>query len=408
MAKIEAGRVTLQEHDFDLHQLLDDLGEIFRLRAQAKHLQLLITHDPATPRFVCADESKLRQVLINLLGNALKFTIVGRVTLSVEVAGVTAAGVTAAGCRLAFVVQDTGPGIQPDVMAAIFEPFVQGKGDAQVEGGTGLGLPISRQFARLMGGDLTVASAGVAGQGSCFTLEAPVRVVTEPNQRSAPHGAQPRAIGLAPGQPLYRLLVADDRAESRKLLADLLTQLGFAVRTAGNGAEALQVWEEWAPQLIWMDMRMPVMDGHEATRRIKATPQGQTTVVVALTASVFIEQRASVLADGCDDFMGKPFRQEEIVACLVRDLGVQMLYADPAPARSSAPEPTPVLAANSLSAQWIAQMCAAVMAADTVSIQNLIAQIDAEFPAFANILYDRLNDFDYPTLLDLLTHSQEI
>ena len=318
MAKIEAGRITLQEHDFDLRRLLDELDALFRLRATAKGLMLHVTCDPDVPRFVHADESKLRQVLINLLGNAIKFTTEGSISLRVrrtEEAGI---------CNLIFTVQDTGSGITPDDMAHIFEPFVQAVNGRMGQEGTGLGLSISQQFVRLMGGELTASSAGVSGQGSRFQFSVPMCLATDAESVESPKVS--RAIGLEPGQGEYRLLVVDDRMESRKLLADLLAQLGFVVHTAKNGLQALKIWEEWQPHLIWMDMRMPVMDGREATRRIKATAQGQATIIIGVSASVLTEQRALMLADGCDDFVRKPFREDEIVGRLVKHLGVRMRY----------------------------------------------------------------------------------
>ena len=399
IAKIEAGRIVLLEHDFDLHHMLADLVALLRVRAEAKGLALILDQGCEVPRFVHADESKVRQVLINLLGNALKFTAAGGITVSVQMAAANATGVA----TLVFAVADTGLGIHPDELAVVFEPFIQTKSGAQTAGGTGLGLPISRQFARLMGGDLTVASAGMPGQGSCFTLSVPVRVVTALSQLVQQPLLRQRAIGLEPGQPVYRLLVVDDRAESRKLLADLLTQWGFAVRMAENGAEALQVWEEWAPHVIWMDMRMPVMDGHEATRRIKATPQGQATVVVALTASVFAAQRAAVLADGCDDFVGKPFRAEQIVDCLVRHLGVRMVYADGAPSDESAAAVSaewPVtFDLAGLPAGWREQVCAAAVAADGARLLQLATAVEAQQPALAGALRAWVGEFDYGAVL---------
>ena len=390
MAKIDAGRLTLQEQDFDLYRLLADLIELFRARAEAKGLALTLTQAADVPQSVHGDESKLRQVLLNLLGNAVKFTTAGGVDLSVQRSEV----------GLRFVVQDTGAGIPPDDLAAIFEPFVQvGEGRTTAQG-TGLGLPISHELVRLMGGELTASSAGIAGEGSSFEFQLSLAPGAEDAGLPAPNR---RAVGLAPGQPEVRVLVAEDHAESRKLLADLLSGLGFAVRTVENGAAAIAVWEEWRPHLIWMDMRMSVMDGHEATRRIKATAAGRQTVIVVVSASVLSDERAAVLADGCDDFVLKPYREREIIDCLVRHLGVQMVYADGAatgalaPADPAAP-PAPFDLAN-LPAGWVARVRAAAVAADAAQLLALAAAVETSRPDLAQALRTWVTEFDYSAIL---------
>ncbi len=400
LAKIEAGRTALQEHAFDLHRLLDDLGDLFQLRAAAKGLVLHVTRAADVPQFVDADEGKLRQVLINLLGNAVKFTSAGSVDLFVAP---VASQSTAAICRLRCVVQDTGPGIPPKELATIFEPFVQGASGHTAPEGTGLGLPISRRFARLMGGDLNAFSTGIPGEGSRFEVVLPLRLAAITDVAPAQSTRAQHAIGLEPGQPVYRLLVVEDHAASRQLLVELLLQLGFAVRTAANGLEALQVWAEWQPHLIWMDMRMPVMDGHEATRQIKRTPQGQQTVIVALSASVLAEQRTAMLAEGCDDIVHKPYRESEIVDCLVRWLGVRMVYgAEP----SSQPTWTPAAPSTfdlaDLPAEWCAQAQQAATAADAARLRELAAALADVQPALANALHRWVEDYDYTAVLALV------
>jgi CheY-like chemotaxis protein len=306
-------------------------------------------------------------------------------------------------------VQDTGLGIAPADLEAIFEPFVQtpdGRGGRE---GTGLGLAISRQFARLMGGDLTVASAGVLGEGSLFRLEIPIGLADAADLPDARSSARQRAVGLQPGQPSYRLLVADDRAESRKLLADLLMQLGFAVRTAENGEQALRVWEEWQPHLIWMDMRMPVMDGHEATRRIKATAPGQGTAIIALTASVFEDERAAVLAEGCDDFVRKPFREAEIVDLLVKHLGVRMVYEAAAPASGAPAGPDAQLDfdVTGLRPEWVGQLQEAAVAADAEKIMRLADEVAGERPALADALRAWVDGYDYDAILGVVERDAQ-
>jgi len=401
MAKIESGRIALQEQDFDLHTMLADVMELFRARAEAKGLILTLTQWPETPHYIHADEGKLRQVLANLLSNAVKFTQKGIIEVTVRACGEVADRTTH---RLCFTVHDSGSGIAPAYLTTIFDPFVQLPGDLQIQEGTGLGLAISQHLVRLMGGELRAASTGVAGEGSCFTFE-----LTVQRAATAVSGAamlrSHHAVGLAPGQPCFRLLVVEDHPESRQLLARLLTELGFDVRTADNGQAAIAVWEAWRPHLIWMDMRMPVMDGHAATQQIKAAARDDAPIIIALTASVFESERVTVLAEGCDDFVRKPFREEEIVAQLEKHLGVHMLYAEPT--RTPASPPLPLVAPGQLSVSWIAQVLAAATIADACALDRLITQIQPEHPELANALHTQLGDFDYMGITELLTRSQE-
>lgn len=243
MAKIEAGRITLNEHPFDLHYLLNSLEEMLNFKAKAKNLQLLFTSNPEVPQYIQTDEAKLRQVLINLLSNAIKFTPSGSVTLQVK---------TQSACRdkgnpqslcLRFEVADTGPGIAAQELDSLFAPFVQTEVGRQYQSGTGLGLAISRKFVQLLGGDINVSTA--LGQGSIFRFSIPVSSaqITE----VLPKQIKRRVIALAPNQPQYRILVAEDKWESRKLLRKLLEPLGFEVREAQNGQEAVAIWESWLP-----------------------------------------------------------------------------------------------------------------------------------------------------------------
>jgi signal transduction histidine kinase/CheY-like chemotaxis protein/streptogramin lyase len=341
MSKIEAGRAILTPQPFDLHQLLTGLSSMFGLRAREKGLELTFDLSPNLPRGVTADAGKLRQILINLLSNAVKFTAQGEIVVQVAATPLAERSETGESRTcLRVAVSDSGPGIAPQELEQIFVPFVQASSAADAPEGTGLGLSISRQYARLMGGDLTVQSA--PGEGSTFTLEVPL-ILSEEMLANEAAPSLP-VIGLEPGQPTYRLLVVDDNAANRALLVQLFAPLGFAVREAANGEEAIAIWQAWAPHLVWMDMRMPVMDGYEATRRIKATVQGQATVVVALTASALEEDRRLILSEGCDDYVRKPFREEALFAVLQRHLGVAFVYGEAEgkrPFPTATPQPNP-------------------------------------------------------------------
>jgi signal transduction histidine kinase/CheY-like chemotaxis protein len=325
MAKIEAGRLAAEAGDFDPRRMIVAVEQMFRLRASAKSLRLTVEIAPSMPAAVRGDEAKLRQVLINLLGNAIKFTDEGGITLRVGYRGEAAS----------FEVEDTGVGISAADAARLFEAFTQVGSGATFREGTGLGLAISRSFVELMGGRLRVDSE--PGRGSRFSFELPLpaaegAVAGEPERR--------KVVGLAPGQPAYRLLVADDTAENRLLLEELFTAVGLEVRSVANGREAVDAWREWEPHLIWMDVRMPVLDGCGATRAIRAAESGSArprTTVIALTASAFQHDRDSIISAGCDDFVAKPFLENTLFDVLVRHLGVTWRYA------GEEPEPEPRL-----------------------------------------------------------------
>lgn len=411
MSKIEAGRTELQPESFDLRRLLQGLEEMFRLRAEGKGLRLIVECAPGVPRYVHADQGKLRQVLINLLGNAVKFTPEGGVTLRVRerTPGPVFSGLI---CE----VEDTGIGIAPEDAEAIFDAFVQTSSGVKSQEGTGLGLAISRQFVRLMGGELTVSSE--LGRGSLFTAEVPCAPVDPAEIPYLERESRGRAIGLVPGQRApggdrYRLLVVEDDDDSRRLMVELLRALAgpdpiFEIREALNGQEAVEVWERWRPHLIWMDIRMPVMDGYEATRRIKQQAQaaGAETFVIALTASAFEEERERTLRtpEGCDDFVRKPFREDEICRALSRCLGLQV--AGPEPGGEPGPSGTGAtdlaLQIRLLHPDWRAEMRRAATQGDLEWMAALVEQVRSTNPGLAAELTRMIDTFEHRELLRLV------
>ncbi len=325
MSKIEAGRTTLISTPFDLYRLLNDLRSMFSLRMQEKQLELNFHYAPDLPPYIATDQSKLRQVLINLLNNAIKFTAAGSVTLvcTEESCQQTPQESVAV---LRFDVIDTGQGMTTAELAQVFEPFVQTKLGQAASEGTGLGLPICRNFVQLMGGELTLESEQSQGTKATFSICAQViESLEEPEEIIGR-----KVIGLMPGQPKYRLLIVDDKGDNRKLLKKLLLPLGFELKEAWNGRIGVETTLSWQPDLIWMDMRMPVLDGYKATRQIRRSQtEGalkKAPVVVALSASSFREEQISAIASGCDDFIQKPFRTATIFEALARHLGVRYRY----------------------------------------------------------------------------------
>lgn len=424
MSKIEAGRVTLNENRFDLHSLLNTLREMFRLRAESKGLQFIVDYAPNLPQYVQADEGKLRQVLINLLSNAIKFTDKGHVIVRVSHQELKAEGVTevtqnASHC-LYFEVEDTGPGIAPHELDGIFEPFIQSETGRQSQQGTGLGLPISRQFVQLMGGELTVTST--LNQGTVFTFNILAQLTDKLDiQAQQP---SPRVIGLVAGQPTYRILVVDDRWENRQVLVKLLVPVGFDVQEAENGQHAIEQWEQWQPHLIWLDMRMPIMDGYEATRQIRKKAKGagqkpenefhssfishpsSLPIIIALTASTFEEDRIAVLASGCNDFVRKPFRESIIFEKIAEYLGVRYRYEQPTssptislPSELSRDVPLPMALAI-MPMDWIAMLQQMALQLDGQQILRLMEQIPPTQSPLIQHLTDLVNNFRFDKISD--------
>jgi len=415
LSKIEAGRTTIKKQSFDLHRLLYSLEEMFQLRAADKGLVMELDVAMGVPRFVRMDEGKLRQVLMNLLGNAVKFTQRGGIVLRVRSDGLAPEQPESdrSPAQLRFEVEDTGTGIAPEEMDALFDPFVQTASGQRAQEGTGLGLPISQQFVILMSGEIQVTSA--LERGSTFSFEVPAEVVDARDVLSA----QParRAVGLEPGQPAYRLLVVDDKELNRRLLVKLLLPLGFEIREAANGQEAIATWEQWEPHLIWMDMRMPVMDGYEATRRIKATIKGQATVIVALTASALEEDRAVILSEGCDAYIRKPFREAELFDTLTEQLGVRLVFEEHAAREQQAPgrglpagltptEQTAALVAMAdQPADWLADLWQATLLGNLDHILATINRVRDEHPAAAEALAGLARSFEHDALLALIQQA---
>ncbi|MGI8939872.1 MAG: ATP-binding protein, partial [Iamia sp.] len=393
MSKIEAGRTTLNPSTFDLPALLKDLEMMFRVRTDEKKLSFSMETIGDVPQFIVADINKLRQVFINVIGNAVKFTEEGGVGLRVlaDREGATEP-------RLRVEVEDTGEGISPDDQAKLFRHFEQTKTGQQAGTGTGLGLAISREFVRLMGGDITVSSQ--VGRGSVFVIQLPLK---EGEAQAVQAKDNPRhVLSLQPGQATCRVLIADDIEENRQLLAQLLAPVGFEIRLVNNGAEAVLEFEQWRPHLILMDFRMPVMDGQEAIRRIRSMAGGEAPKIIAVTASAMDDNRQELMEVGADDFIGKPFREAELFQKIHAHVGVEYLYAEdsPAPAREAAAELTPESLAG-----WprdlIDPMCEAVITADLDQLLARIQEVEARDPRVAVGLRRLAEGFQYQKLLDL-------
>ncbi|MFB2768759.1 ATP-binding protein [Pelatocladus sp. BLCC-F211] len=431
MSKIEAGKIKLNEKKLDLYGLLDSLEDMLRFKATDKKLTLVFERSPSVPQYIITDESKLRQVLLNLLGNAIKFTQAGSVTLRVRM-GHEGQGAQGRQGRnffqcpmpnsqspipdprsLTFEVEDTGSGIASEEINNLFEAFVQTDTGRRSQEGTGLGLAISRKFVQLMGGDITVNS--VLEQGSLFTFHIQIKLA-EIKQQPKELSSQ-RVKCLAPDQPIYRLLIVEDNQDHRQFLVKLLRPLGFEIQQAENGQQSIAMWESWHPHIIFMDMQMPIMDGYEATKEIKGREQSKSgvgenhhintpsrTKIIALTAYAFEEQRQAMISAGCDDFISKPFREEEIFAHLAKHLGVRYIYLEPGivdqnnfvQSRKLTPEDLKVMPDT-----WIQKLRTAAKECNDESIFQLLAKIPRQYPTLIEFLTQITYNFRFDEIIEI-------
>ncbi|MEG4056796.1 MULTISPECIES: PAS domain S-box protein [unclassified Microcoleus] len=394
LSKIESGRMTLNLSDFGLTNLLASIEEMFQVKVQSKELQLIFDLAPDIPRFVHSDNKKLYQVLVNLLGNAIKFTNKGSVTLRVRA---TQRDTTS--CHLCFEVEDTGVGIAPTEMDSLFKVFVQAQAGNNLSQGSGLGLAISQKLVKLMGGQIRVKST--LHRGSTFSFEIPVQL---PQADSLPpESNNQRVIGLAPGQPTYRILIVEDLEENRRLLVEFLTSVGFEVREAKQGVEALSLWESWRPHLILMDLRMPIVDGYTASKYIRERPQSKETVIIALTACIFEEEREKVVMAGFNDFISKPFQQRDIFDKIAKYLPVQYIYevVEQTPQKQLV-ETVSGEDLSMMSPQWLEQMYQAAYYLDTEVMNELIGQIPESKASLAQALTDYINNFNSDRIMELI------
>jgi signal transduction histidine kinase/CheY-like chemotaxis protein len=391
ISKIEANRATLEPANFNIHNLILNLKKMFELKTNAKGLLFEVHGVNNLPRYIITDESKLRIVLTNLIGNAVKFTDSGNVIIRFSVHKDSPEKE-----YLLAEVEDTGPGIAEEEKDKLFRYFVQTESGKHIKSGTGLGLAISQDYAKMLDGEITVRSS--LGEGSTFCLKIKIKEGEEELKTEIP---KRYVTGLEPeqGQNIPRILVAEDMEENRLLLVKLLKLIGLNVREAVNGKEVLEIFEEWKPDLIWMDIRMPVMDGLEATRLIKAAEQGKQTKIVALSAHVLGEERKDIFAAGCDDFVAKPFREMEIFDIMEKHLGLKYIYEEIEPEQNTPELPLNiVLNLHSLDTGLCSELNRAVTNTDAIKITEIAGRIKQKEPSLALALETCAKNFDYNTI----------
>ncbi|WP_299406012.1 ATP-binding protein [Acaryochloris sp. IP29b_bin.148] len=410
MSKIESGQIVLESAIFNLHHFLEGLYNLFQQRVFSKKIALQFQYSTIVPQYIQADAKKLRQVLINLLGNAIKFTEEGQVQLTLLCSYPEASredtSETGSSCLLSFSVQDTGPGISAADQEHIFHPFYQtevSKQSHQGVHGTGLGLSISRQFVQLMGGELSVSSQ--VNQGATFSFAIPVIVSST---HPLPPSPEQRVLQVHPHQPIFRILVVEDHADNRCLLVTLLATIGFLVKSAQNGLEAIEIWQDWHPHLIWMDIKMPVMGGLEATQQIRETTHIPQPIIIALTANAFEEDKEKALAYGCNDFLHKPCNEAVLLQKMTEHLGVKYLYEELTTPLTysdslSLPKQQDLKAKliSTMSTMWLEQLQQQAINLDTDGIKKLLNDISPEHHDLKDVLTSLADNYRCDVILEL-------
>ncbi len=396
LAKIEAGKMLLNSHDFNLLSLLEEIKKMFSLKAKNQGLNMIFNLANNLPQYINADELKLRQILINLLNNSFKFTKKGNIILTINY--------DFKNSTINFILQDTGKGIPDDDLETIFEPFCQSKNNTTQEG-TGLGLSITRKFLEMMGGKITVTSQ--LEIGTEFNFYIPI-IPLEKIEQFEHKNSSRQVIALAENQPTYKILIVDDEVFNRKLLSQLLNPIGFEIKEASNGQEAITLWQQWQPHLIWMDMKMPIMDGYTASKQIKSTIKGQATIVIAITASAFQEEKNTILATGCDDFIRKPFQEQIIFETIRKHLGVAYIYAEEKPCLenntiySLTPEDLLIMPS-----EWIERLYQATVNLEDKIILEIIEEIPEKYANLAEELEKLVNNFLLENIIELIENIKK-
>lgn len=391
LSKIEAQKLTLALAPLSPVRLLEQVVDITRPRASQKGLDLRLELVTPLPAWVQGDENRLRQVLLNLLANAIKFTSSGSVVLRACYGGDD-------GQILVCEVVDTGIGIPDDKLEAIFEPFTQLAPDAQGREGVGLGLSISRSLATLMGGSLTVASR--AGQGSTFRFTASL---PEAAGHQPANVANERNICGYLGQRRH-VLVVDDNPVNAVLLQDILAPLGFEVRTTSSGQDALQMAMASPPDLVLLDLVMPQWDGVQTARALRAVRQLKAVSIIGLSASNADKARKQAFVDACDAFLGKPVQLDDLLQTMGRLLQLEWQWSEagrrPSVGKTLQPSVLALLQPETRNA-----LREAALSLDGEQVTAIIARIEGIDAALAGSLSDLVNRFDYQTILDALDQA---
>ncbi len=403
MSKIEAGRITVTPSTFDLHTLLNDLGSMFSLRTASKGMQFSFLLDENVPKVVVADESKIRQIFINLLENAVKFTQEGEVSFKVMIGQMVQEKF-----ELIVEVEDTGRGIAEEEKDKIFEVFVQATRSQIVSEGAGLGLAICKHYIELMGGEIHVTSQ--VGKGSIFQVKLPMLKGKVDDIKEEITLRQ--VTGLSDGSPQYKILIADDIKTDRALMTEILTRVGYKTRSVKDGKEAISVFKDWKPDIIMMDMRMPGMDGREATKKIRSMKKGSKIPIIAVTASVFEENRDEIFSVGVDHILYKPYKANQLLEMIKNYLDVDYQYEDEEDTLKLAPEKSRAEIINpedfkKLPDELVDLLLDATIGLHVNQIDDLLYQVKEIDQQLAEGLRELVDNFEYEMITEFLQNRKK-
>lgn len=394
LSKVEAGKMTLNNTKTNLHLLLEDIYLIFKERALLKKLQLIFERSDDLPKFAIVDEAKLRQVFVNLISNAIKFTDKGGIAIRTKLHTKNDKK------YLMAEIEDTGCGIPEHEIGQLFKHFVQTSTGLN-KGGTGLGLALSKEIVRLMGGDISVKSE--VGKGSIFNFYVEITETNDIEAELSLRKKQKRVKGIMPQYTPCKILVVDDRPENLNVVNNLLKAVGFTTEIANDGLEAVKKFEEWKPDLILMDLRMPVLDGYEATRMIKFSERGKNTPVIALTASAFDEEKTRAKAVGVEGYIRKPFREEELFDMIANFLKIEYIYeSEDDDLLNSETDDSFLDSINNIPSAIIKKLKTNIKTADIEGFIDTVERIEFIEPKLTKYLLKLADSYDYAKIEEIL------
>lgn len=401
ISKMEAGRTVLQPLVFDLHTMLREIDQMFRLRTTEKGLDFFVECIGEVPRMVVADAGRLRQVLINLLSNAVKFTAIGHIAMKVAVESESDKKL-----HLLISVEDTGPGIAEAEQRQLFQPFTQTRRGQESGVGTGLGLAICREYIRMMGGDISLVSQ--EGKGCVFSFDIWLRTANDDEVKSLQETR--RISGIVKDGRQWNVLIVDDEAVNCELLERLLSTLGFFTRSALDGQTGVALFREWQPDIVLMDLKMPRMDGYEAMRQMQAI--NRQVPVIVVTASVFGDEREKVIAAGAAEFVSKPFQERELLEKIRQLLGLHYQYAlhraeMPPPLAETTCNGDRAIRLDKIAPALLEMLRKAAAGGEYYRILALLDELEGSDIEMANELRKCAKSFDFPALLKLLAGGDQ-
>ena len=394
ISKIESGKLVLEESETDINQVVAEVKSAMNVKAIEKKLKFIVEMNTELPQIVLMDGIKLKQVLYNLVGNAIKFTNKGHIILRVFSVPDSTENKT----LLKFEIEDTGPGIKVEERADVFQSFKQLQTRIDSDAGTGLGLTICKQYVSMMGGNIGVK--GDYGKGSVFYFDIPVKVISTQAKNEITNYFE--ILGVEETDKKYRILIAEDQLENKILIYNILEPCGFQLRDASDGREAIEIFEEWKPDLIFMDIRMPEIDGKEATKIIREKAGGKSVKIVALTAHALEEERIEILNSGCDEIIRKPYQDTEIYMALAKYLGIKLIYADEVAVSIGQKSALTEQDFKDIPVELLTQLQQAVELLDNEKSISIINKISNIKPQLAEILSEMIMKIQYKGILNII------